>query len=107
MKIKEIRTRVIEWRGKTVPLPPHFCTNPMDAVSPMLTISTMGTFTFHSWLICEIVTDTGLVGIGNAALSPRNEASKGYSAGVTPVRSMIPASSLTIKARSRRSLGRK
>jgi L-alanine-DL-glutamate epimerase-like enolase superfamily enzyme len=71
MKIKEIRTRVIEWRGKTVPLPPHFCTNPMDAVSPMLTKATMGTFTFHSWLICEIVTDTGLVGIGNAALSPR------------------------------------
>src|SRR5471032_963074 len=71
MKIKEIRTRVIEWRGKTVPLPPHFCTNPMDAVSPMLTKSTMGTFTFHSWLICEIVTDNGLVGIGNAALSPQ------------------------------------
>ena len=71
MKIKEIRTRVIEWRGKTVPLPPHFCTNPMDAVSPMLTKSTMGTFTFHSWLICEIFTDNGLVGIGNAALSPR------------------------------------
>ena len=71
MKIKEIRTRVIEWRGKTVPLPPHFCTNPMDAVSPMLTKATMGTFTFHSWLICEIFTDNGLVGIGNAALSPR------------------------------------
>jgi L-alanine-DL-glutamate epimerase-like enolase superfamily enzyme len=70
MKIKEIRTRVIEWRGKTVPLPPHFCTNPMDAVSPMLTKATMGTFTFHSWLIVEIVTDNGLVGIGNAALSP-------------------------------------
>lgn len=71
MKITEIRTRVIEWRGKTVPLPPHFCTNPMDAVSPMLTDATMGTFTFHSWLICEIFTDDGLVGIGNAALSPR------------------------------------
>jgi L-rhamnonate dehydratase len=37
MKIKEIRTRVVQWKGKTVPLPPHFCTNPMDAVSPMLT----------------------------------------------------------------------
>ncbi len=71
MKIKEIRTRVIEWRGKTVPLPPHFCTNPMDAVSPMLTKATMGTFTFHSWLIVEIFTDNGLVGIGNAALSTR------------------------------------
>ena len=71
MKITRIRTRVIEWRGKTVPLPPHFCTNPMDAVSPMLSKATMGTFTFHSWLIVEIFTDDGLVGIGNAALSPR------------------------------------
>jgi L-rhamnonate dehydratase len=70
MKITEIRTRVVQWRGKTVPLPPHFCTNPMDAVSPMLTRATMGTFTFHGWLIVEIFTDNGLVGIGNAALSP-------------------------------------
>ena len=31
----------------------------------------MGTFTFHGWLICEIFTDNGLVGIGNAALSPQ------------------------------------
>ena len=30
----------------------------------------MGTFTFHGWLICEVFTDNGLVGIGNAALSP-------------------------------------
>ena len=30
MKITEIRTRVVQWKGKTVPLPPHFCTNPMD-----------------------------------------------------------------------------
>ena len=31
----------------------------------------MNTFTFHEWLIVEIFTDTGLVGIGNAALSPQ------------------------------------
>ena len=70
MKITEIRTRVVQWKGPTVPLPPHFCTNPMDAVSPMLTSATMGTFAFHGWLIVEIFTDNGLVGIGNAALSP-------------------------------------
>ena len=29
-----------------------------------------GTFTFHGWLIVEVFTDNGLVGIGNAALSP-------------------------------------
>ena len=32
---------------------------------------TMGSFRFHSWLIVEIVSDSGEVGIGNAALSPR------------------------------------
>jgi L-rhamnonate dehydratase len=70
MKITEIRARAIQWKGKTVPLPPHFCANPMDAVSPMLTKATMGAFTFHGWLLVEIFTDNGLVGIGNAALSP-------------------------------------
>ncbi|QCB40149.1 L-rhamnonate dehydratase [Sphingobium sp. PAMC28499] len=70
MKITEIRTRVVQWEGETVPLPPHFCTNPMDMVSPMLSPETMGTFTFHGWLIVEIFTDQGLVGIGNAALAP-------------------------------------
>jgi hypothetical protein len=34
LKITEIRTRVVQWEGETVPLPPHFCTNPMDLVSP-------------------------------------------------------------------------
>ena len=70
MKIKEIRTRVAQWRGKTVPLPPHFCTNPMDLIAPSLSPATMGTFTFHGWLIAEVFSDDGLVGIGNAALAP-------------------------------------
>src|SRR6516162_3005178 len=70
MKITEVRTRAIQLKGKTVPLPPHFCTNPMDAISPMLSKATMGTFTFHGWLICEVFADNGMVGIGNAALSP-------------------------------------
>ncbi|HXQ96936.1 MAG TPA: L-rhamnonate dehydratase [Candidatus Limnocylindrales bacterium] len=68
MKVKEIRTRVLRWRGKTVPLPPHFCTNPMDLLD--LPEASMSTFTFHGWLVVEIFTDDGLVGIGNAALAP-------------------------------------
>lgn len=68
MKIKDIRTRVVRWRGKTVPLPPHFCTNPMDLLS--MPEASMSTFTFHGWLIVEVFTDDGLVGIGNAALAP-------------------------------------
>jgi L-rhamnonate dehydratase len=69
MKIKEIRTRVMRWRGKTVPLPPHFCTNPIDLLN--LPEASMQTFTFHGWLVVEIFTDDGLVGIGNAALAPQ------------------------------------
>ena len=30
MKITEVRTRVAEWRGETVPPQPHTCTNPVD-----------------------------------------------------------------------------
>ncbi len=68
MKITEVRTRVVQWEGKTVALPPHFCTNPMD----LLTFgnASMENFAFHGWVIVEIFTDTGLTGIGNAALSP-------------------------------------
>ncbi len=69
MRIKEVRTRVMRWRGKTVPLPPHFCTNPMDLLD--LPEASMQTFTFHGWLVVEILTDDGLAGIGNAALAPQ------------------------------------
>jgi L-rhamnonate dehydratase len=68
MKIREVRTRVAQWTGDTTPLPPHFCTNPMDLLS--LSQASMKTFTFHGWLVVEIFTDDGLVGIGNAALAP-------------------------------------
>jgi L-rhamnonate dehydratase len=68
MKITEVRTRVVQWEGKTVPLPPHFCTNPMDLVA--FREASMGNFAFHNWLLVEVITDNGLVGLGNAALSP-------------------------------------
>jgi L-rhamnonate dehydratase len=69
MRIKEIRTRVFRWRGKTVPLPPHFCTNPMDLME--LPQASMRTFTFHEWLLVELFTDDGYIGLGNAALAPQ------------------------------------
>ena len=68
MKITEVRTRVVQWEGETVPLPPHFCTNPMDLVA--FRQASMGNFAFHNWLLVEIFTDNGLVGLGNAALAP-------------------------------------
>jgi len=69
LNIREIRTRVVRWKGKTVSIAPHFCTNPMDLL-PLSTAS-MSTFTFHYWLIVEIFTDDRHVGIGNAALAPQ------------------------------------
>ncbi len=36
-----------------------------------LPIDTMGSFRFHGWLIVELTSDSGHVGIGNAALAPR------------------------------------
>jgi L-rhamnonate dehydratase len=75
MKITEVRARVVQWEGETVPLPPHFCTNPLDLVAfPLDEVAfgeaSMGSFAFHGWLLVEIFTDTGHVGLGNAALAP-------------------------------------
>ena len=70
MKIREVRTRVAQGSGKTTPLSPHFCTNPMDLLS-LPAADSMAGFRFHGWLIVEIFTDAGFVGIGNAALAPR------------------------------------
>jgi L-rhamnonate dehydratase len=69
VKITDVRTRVVEWRGPTVPPQPHFCTNPMDLLA--LPADSMAGFRFHGWLIVEVFTDAGHVGIGNAALAPR------------------------------------
>src|SRR5438445_5441166 len=68
MKITEVRTRVVQWEGKTIPLPAHFCTNPMDVV--LFREASMGIFAFHGWVLVAVFTDAGLVGFGNAALSP-------------------------------------
>jgi L-alanine-DL-glutamate epimerase-like enolase superfamily enzyme len=40
----------------------------MDLV--MFREASMGNFAFHGWVLVEIFTDAGLVGLGNAALSP-------------------------------------
>ena len=68
-KIKEIRTKVYQWNGKTVPPQNNFCTNASDLLFEKS--DAMGSFRFHEWLICEIETDDGIVGIGNAALAPQ------------------------------------
>ncbi|MDH3669445.1 MAG: L-rhamnonate dehydratase [Rhodospirillales bacterium] len=69
MKITGVRSRVFEWTGRTVPPQQNFCTNAMDQLYDKG--DSMRSFRFHGWLVVEIETDAGHVGIGNAALAPR------------------------------------
>ena len=68
-KIKDVKTRVYQWRGKTTPPQKNFCTNASDLLYEKS--DAMSSFRFHEWLVCEIETDNGVVGIGNAALAPQ------------------------------------
>lgn len=67
-KIKSVRTRVWNWTGKTVPPKANFCTNASDMLYERG--DAMNSFRFHQWLTCEIETEDGTIGIGNAALAP-------------------------------------
>jgi L-rhamnonate dehydratase len=77
MKIKTVRARVWEWKGKTVPPRGNFCANAMDAVYDNRASAhekgkdTMNSFRFHGWTVVEVETDDGQVGLGNVALAPR------------------------------------
>ena len=66
--IKDIKTTVFKWIGKVVPPESNFCTNPMDMMKSKG--DNMKSFRFHQWLICEVISDDGTIGIGNAALAP-------------------------------------
>ena len=67
-KIISIKTRVWNWKGPTVPPQGNFCTNASDILWDRG--DAMHSFRFHQWLTCEITTDDGTIGIGNAALVP-------------------------------------
>lgn len=67
-KIKSIRTRVWNWTGPVVPPQGNFCTNASDAL--WIKGDGMASFRFHQWLTCEVETEDGTIGIGNAALAP-------------------------------------
>ena len=67
-KISSVKTRVWNWKGPTVPPQGNFCTNASDALWGRE--DAMQSFRFHQWLTCEITTDDGYMGIGNAALAP-------------------------------------
>ena len=67
-RIKSVRTRVWNWKGKTVPPQSNFCTNASDVLWDRG--DAMGSFRFHQWLTCEVECEDGTIGVGNAALAP-------------------------------------
>lgn len=67
-KIKSVRARVWKWTGPTVPPKGQFCTNASDVLWEKG--DAMSSFRFHQWMTCEVETEDGTVGIGNAALAP-------------------------------------
>ena len=67
-KIISVKVRVWNWKGPTVPPQGNFCTNASDALWDKG--DAMHSFRFYQWLTCEITTDDGTIGVGNAALAP-------------------------------------
>ena len=68
MKIKEIRSKIYRWIGDVVPPQKNFCTNASDILFERG--DAMDSYRFLDWLVVEVETDTGIIGLGNAALVP-------------------------------------
>jgi L-rhamnonate dehydratase len=67
MKIQAVRTKLYQWQGPVKTTDTIFAT-PLSALP--FQDDSQAPFRFFSWLVVEIETDEGHVGIGNAGLSP-------------------------------------
>ena len=67
MKIQSIRTKLYQWKGPVKTSDTIFAT-PLSVLP--FQEDAQAPFRFFSWLVVEIETDNGLVGIGNAGLCP-------------------------------------
>nr|WP_293836449.1 enolase C-terminal domain-like protein [uncultured Arsenicibacter sp.] len=67
MKIRHVRARLYQWHGPVITQNTIFAT----PLSPLhFQQDSQAAFRFFSWLVVEVETDDGLIGIGNAGLSP-------------------------------------
>lgn len=67
MKIKSIRTKLYQWNGPVKTTDTIFAT-PVSLLP--FQKDSQAAYRFFSWLVVEIETDDGRIGIGNAGLSP-------------------------------------
>ena len=69
--IKDVRAKLYTWKGPIQKIHDNFCTSAADILNKEnVTTDSMSTFKFLSWLVVEVETSDGHIGIGNAALSP-------------------------------------
>lgn len=67
-KIIAVRAKLYNWTGPTVPPQGNLCASASDLLYERG--DNMSSFRFHQWVVCEVETDDGTIGYGNAALSP-------------------------------------
>ncbi len=71
-KIKDVRAKLYTWKGPIQKIHKNFCTSAADLLNKEnISADGMSTFKFLSWLVVEVETADGHVGLGNAALSPK------------------------------------
>ena len=70
-KIVSVKAKVYKWTGPVQKIHENFCTNAADIVNQEnISNDKWTTYKFHSWLVVEVETSDGFIGLGNAALSP-------------------------------------
>ena len=70
--IKDVRAKLYTWTGEIQQIHPNFCTSAADLIYVSdISKDSMSSFKFLSWLVVEVETNDGIIGIGNAALSPK------------------------------------
>ncbi len=67
MKITTIRTKLYQWKGPVKTTDTVFAT-PVSLLP--FQVDAQAAYRFFSWLVVEVETDNGLIGYGNAGLSP-------------------------------------
>ena len=71
-KIKDVRAKLYTWKGPIQKIHDNFCTSAADLLNKEnISADGMSTFKFLSWLVVEVETEDGHIGLGNAALSPK------------------------------------
>ena len=71
-KITDVRAKLYTWKGPIQKIHDNFCTSAADLLNKEnISSDGMATFKFLSWLVVEVETSDGHIGIGNAALSPK------------------------------------